>query len=418
MAKKYYKPEMSVSTIRDPEFINLEPSDISPLMSKCQIKVFYLNGNRNGSYINKETATEMAKTLRGAPIVGWFKEEADDFRDHGKEIIFDGDGIHFNVKTTPYGFVSPDAEVWFQDFEDTDKFGHKEVRTYLMTTGYLWTSQFKESQKAVEGRPHSMELDNETLEGSWEYNVDEGIEYFIIDNAFISKLCILGNDVEPCFEGSSIVGVEDQENSNFSLDKNKQNENDNNKIFMSTLFQMMHELKTALQGGKEMEGKDFEKKQEEEKKKEQESQKEGQAEETPTPPKKEEKEKKTDNTLAEQYAALAQSYQELQEQCQELLSFKTQTEKREKEELIESFYMLSDKDKEDVLANIDSYSLDEIESKLSVICVRKRVNFEVPRETQDEKRPPITFNLDHKDDSQVPDFVLSLKRTKEQRTDI
>jgi len=58
----------------------------------------------------------MAKTLRGAPIVGYYKEDKKDFGDHGHQMILDGDGIHFNTLTKPYGFVSPDAKVWFQDF--------------------------------------------------------------------------------------------------------------------------------------------------------------------------------------------------------------------------------------------------------------------------------------------------------------
>mgnify|MGYP007012498384 CR=1 FL=1 len=85
----------------------------------------------------------MAKTLRGAPIVGCYKEEKEDFRDHGQVITMDSEGIHFSCETVPYGFVSPDAKVWFKDFEDIDEFGNSIVRTYLMTTGYLWTGQFK-----------------------------------------------------------------------------------------------------------------------------------------------------------------------------------------------------------------------------------------------------------------------------------
>ena len=53
----------------------------------------------------------MAKTLRGAPIVGYYKEEKEDFRDHGEQVIFDDEGIKFNCLTKPYGFVSPDAKV-------------------------------------------------------------------------------------------------------------------------------------------------------------------------------------------------------------------------------------------------------------------------------------------------------------------
>ena len=147
----------SVATINSPEFLNLQPLDINPLMSKCEIKVLYLGANRNSSFITKEVATEMGKTLRGAPIVGYYKEGKEDFADHGEKVTFDDEGIHFEMLTKPYGFVSPVAEVWFQDFEDSDGMGNTITRTYLMTTGYLWTGQFAEASLAVkEGRPQSM----------------------------------------------------------------------------------------------------------------------------------------------------------------------------------------------------------------------------------------------------------------------
>ena len=106
----------SIATINSPEFINLQPLDINPLMSSCEIKVLYLGANRNGSYITKDVAQEMAKSLRGAPIVGYYKKDKQDFADHGQQLILDDQGIHFNVLTKPYGFVSPNAKVWFQDF--------------------------------------------------------------------------------------------------------------------------------------------------------------------------------------------------------------------------------------------------------------------------------------------------------------
>ena len=66
----------------------------------------------------------MAKTLRGAPIVGYYREEKDDFTNHGEQMIWDDEGIHFNCLTKPYGFVAPDARVWFQKFNDLDDFGN------------------------------------------------------------------------------------------------------------------------------------------------------------------------------------------------------------------------------------------------------------------------------------------------------
>lgn len=105
------KNKSEVSTIDNPEFINLAPSDISPLISTCEIKVFYLGHNRNWSYINKETALKMAKTLRGTPIVAAYREDKEDFGDHGHVIHIEDGEISFSVKTIPYGFVSPDAEI-------------------------------------------------------------------------------------------------------------------------------------------------------------------------------------------------------------------------------------------------------------------------------------------------------------------
>lgn len=118
-------PHQSIATISSPEFINLQPLDINPLMSKCEIKVLYVGENRNRSYISKEVATEMAKTLRGAPIIGYYKENKEDFADHGEQMVWDDEGIHFNCLTKPYGFVAPDAKVWFQKFNDSDDFGNE-----------------------------------------------------------------------------------------------------------------------------------------------------------------------------------------------------------------------------------------------------------------------------------------------------
>ena len=232
----------SIATIDSPEFINLQPLDISPLMSSCEIKVLYIGENRNKSFITKEVAMEMSKTLRGAPIVGYYNSNKDDFSDHGEKVTIDDEGIHFECLTKPYGFVAPDAKVWFQKFEETDEFGESVVREYLMTTGYLWTEQFKECAAVLEeGRPQSMELDEKTLKGSWAQNNKTGIEFFIINDAIFSKLCILGEEVEPCFEGASVTAP--VVSSSYTLDDG----------FKNTLFTMMQELKKVVsEGGKQM----------------------------------------------------------------------------------------------------------------------------------------------------------------------
>jgi hypothetical protein len=107
-----------------------------------------------------------------------------------------------------------------------------------MTTGYLWTGQFPESSlPADEGRPQSMEFEKSSVKGKWETNYDNGMDFFIINDAIIQKLCILGDDVEPCFEGASVTAP--NVSTKFTLDNN----------FKHTLYSMMQDLKNALNGG-------------------------------------------------------------------------------------------------------------------------------------------------------------------------
>ena len=73
----------SVATIDNPEFINLQEDAICPGVSKCEIKVFYLGKNRNGSFIDKNIAIQMSNSLRATPIVGVCREQEEDFGDHG-----------------------------------------------------------------------------------------------------------------------------------------------------------------------------------------------------------------------------------------------------------------------------------------------------------------------------------------------
>ena len=438
----------SIATINAPEFINLEPLDINPLMSKCEIKVLYLGENRNRSYISKEIATEMAKTLRGAPIVGYYKEEKDDFADHGEQIIFDDEGIKFNCLTKPYGFVSPDAQVWFQEFEDTDDFGNKIKREYLMTTGFLWTEQFEESKRVIEkGNNQSMELDEKTLDGHWSTNVNNGMEFFIINDAIFSKLCILGEDVEPCFEGATITAP--------TVSKTFTKVDDN---FRQTLFTMMQDLKFALEGGKNMEieeRKEIEENTLEETANVEESSMETIEEveentgednsvsdivedETPSEELTNEnsEEDSIDTTIEEnensleeetseessisidEYNLLKNSYDELTEKYNELVAFKDAIELKEKESLIDSFYMLSEEDKKDVKENINKYSKDEIEAKLSVICVRNKVNFDQDtsdkndNKVEEENSAITTFNLNDNESSSIPAWVSACINTQ------
>lgn len=457
---------ISVATIDSPEFINI--TSISPLVSKCEVKVLYIGGNRNRSYISKEVATEMAQTLPGCPIVGYYIENKEDFGDHGDQIIIDNEGVKFKKLTQPYGFVAPDSKVWFQKFEEYDDFGNPIVREYLMTEGYIWTGQYEEAKRVIsEGNPQSMELDEKTLKGYWSEDYNKGVEFFIINDAIFSKLCILGEDVEPCFEGANITAP--NISTSFSKDDN----------FTKTLFSMLNELKFTLsnEGGQEMvdeiqttensvieqpsevsaveETKNFSQEQgktdeiimvenqtniEEFKKSACGEDKKEKSYESKSDDMKEEEEKQEDddkeddkkipakNSLIEEnvkeemvtkasYDELQTQYSSLKEEYDKLVEFKTTVENEKKDELIASFSMLSDEDKADVITNKANYSLDEIEAKLSVICVRKKVSFSIAEEIEKEevKAEPITYNLNNSESDNLPAWLKAVEKIKKDR---
>ena len=499
------------------EFINITP--FNPLISKCQIKVCYVSDqpNRNKSVITKEVATKMANSLPGCPIVGFYNEEKKDFEGHNR--IIDISNGEFKIKDTtrPYGFVDLGAKVWFQKFVDDGK----NEREYLMTEGWLWTGQYPECQRIIDqGNNQSMELDENILDAYWTKDENEKPQFFIINEAIVAKLCTLGEEVEPCFEGANITAPTIQ----FSLDED----------FKNTLYSMMVELKELLnKGGKKMftryaveigdslwvalferagetysidsvcedgeqkfailksednyyrldftvsedgsvefaedvaemadytpaEEPQFDAAAVEEYAKSK-AKKDEEKEDPKEDPKsdddadkkcpkcgkskdectceddddsdkddEEKNQKKKDkkgkynldeiqeyvelsekySTLETEYNAALERLSQLEEANSELTSFKKGVEKVEKQKLIDSFYMLSDEDKADVVANIDTYSLDDIEAKLSIICVRNKVSFSLEDDKKEEG--PTTFNLNGglSGDESVPAWIKALR---------
>ena len=318
-----------------------------------------------------------------------------------------------------------------------------------MTTGYLWTDQFPESSLPVnQGRPQSMEFQKESVKGRWETNYDNGMDFFIINDAIIQKICILGDDVEPCFEGASVTAP--NVSSKFTLDNN----------FKNTLYSMMQDLKNALnEGRQQMENlektvtpeieeavveytqteeavsevnnttedtsapADYVKKDQEEKK-EKESKDDGgedaasdedsnkesdDSDDKDDDDDKDKKGAKKYELLEEELNSLKESYSVLQSQYQELVNFKREIDNQKKDALIAEFYMLSDEDKADVIQNKEKYTLDEIKAKLSVICFDKKISFTLNKEVEDKEEEVITYSLNNNEDSNLPDWVKAVK---------
>lgn len=180
MDKQQSTPTNFVATV----YGNLVPLNNSAL-SKARLKIFYKGANRNGSYINDEIAEKLISTLPGCPIVGYFDGDKDDFLGH-----IDREA------NRAYGFVPQEMNFKWEMSLDPDGV----YRTYACTDVILWTGRYPIASRIV-GKSHSMELNPDTIEGEWVEHDDNF--YFEFSNAEFIGLCVLGEDYEPCFEGSS-----------------------------------------------------------------------------------------------------------------------------------------------------------------------------------------------------------------------
>ena len=82
--------------------------------------------------------------------------------------------------------------------------------------------------------------------------------------------------------------------------------------------------------------------------------------------------------------------------------------------MVDSFYMLSDEDKKDVIDHSDEYSLEQIEGKLAIVCVRNKVDFKLADEKNEESNgQQFMFSLQNKNDDtedDVPEWVKAVRR--------
>ena len=494
------------------EFINITP--LNPLISKCQIKVCYVGDepNRNRSVITKEVAKQMANSLPGCPIVGFYNEEKGDFEEHNRIIDISNGKFEIKDTTRPYGFVDLNAKVWFQKYLDDGMNEHE----YMMTEGWLWTGQYPECQRILaHGNNQSMELDEETIDAHWSKDDNGDPKFFIINEAIISKLCTLGEANEPCFEGANIAaptiqfafedGFKEQLFSMMNELKDLLNKEEK-KVFTRYAVEIGDALWTALYSHVEgiygiesvcedgeqkfavltaddkyyrldfsineenvvefaaevsdLEGyepaeepqfdpaavAEYKAKKDEEKdppKKDDEGSEGGEEEKCPKcgKPKSEcecedeDDDDEDDDTkkgkkekynleeiqeyveLSEKYSALETDYSNAQQRIEDLESqiatlteFKNKVDRAEKQKMIDSFSVLSDEEKKDVIENIDTYSLDDIEAKLSIICVRNKVSFNLD-DDKNKGNDPTTFSLNGgmNGDESVPAWIKAIR---------
>ena len=360
-----------------------------------------------------------------------------------------------------------------------------------------------------------MELDEDTINAVWTKDNNGKPQFFIINEAIMSKLCILGEDVEPCFEGASIgpvqfsledsfknklfsfmeemqeilsneggtpvfntyaveIGdalwnaiydylwehrIDDREFSVYGIYEDGDQKfailrNRKDLTYYRLNFSLTEEKGFVAEGELERVTPDFKPAPESQFALEAVEAYEAEFAQSHKEPVVEEKLEAVEEPVVEEaepevvegnedheenpvqynlddipeYQDLLSHYSELESRVNEMQStidtltaqnktladFKLQIDREKKQALINSFYMLSDDLKKDCVDNIDTYSYDDIEAKLSVICVRNKVSFDLDKP---EEEKPVTYNLDsvEDDDAGLPAWVVRVKEVEKQR---
>ena len=164
---------------------------VNDVLSKARVRIFYKYGNRNGTYITDEFAEELISTLPGVPVKGIF--DGNDYTDHG-ENRSDGQ---------VYGFVPESNQFAWEKHIDVDGI----EREYACCDVYLFTALYSEASSIV-GKSQSMELFEPTL--TYHYAVINGLKYVVFEHGSFLGLQVLGDKVEPCFEGASFFSLQQQ----------------------------------------------------------------------------------------------------------------------------------------------------------------------------------------------------------------
>lgn len=163
---------------------NLEP--YNEVISKARVRIFYLGENRNGAYITTEFAEKLISTLPYTPIKGIYDTFNDDYSDHGAR----------REEGRIYGIVPENPNFAWEEVKDEDGV----TRTYASADVLIFTALYEEA-KTIVGKAQSMELYRPSIKG--ERKIINGKRLFTYTEGCFLGLQILGEDVEPCFEGAA-----------------------------------------------------------------------------------------------------------------------------------------------------------------------------------------------------------------------
>lgn len=175
--------------------LNDSLQQINPTLSKGRVRIFYKGLNRNSTYISEDFAQQLIDSLPYTPIKGIFDNEAEDYKDHGDD----------NTDGKIYGIVAAKPNFAWEEHLDCDG----QLRSYACADVLYFTGLYPEA-KLIAGKPQSMEIYKNSLEGEWRINDQTKTPYYYFKKGCLLGLQALGSSVEPCFEGSAFFNRSNQ----------------------------------------------------------------------------------------------------------------------------------------------------------------------------------------------------------------
>ena len=160
--------------------------ELNPVLSKARCRIFYKYENRNGTYITDEFAQKLISSLPYTPVKGIYDNFDEDYTDHGLK----------RDLGRIYGIVPENPNFSWEKHLDEDEI----EREYACCDVYIFTALYEEAFQIV-GKSQSMELYPPSIKGDWA--IINGKKLFKFEDGCFLGLQILGDDVEPCFEGAA-----------------------------------------------------------------------------------------------------------------------------------------------------------------------------------------------------------------------
>lgn len=162
----------------------------SDTISKGRCRIFYKYANRNGTYITDEFAEKLLSTIPYTPVKGIYDTFEEDYTDHGAKR---------NLGRI-YGIVPENPNLQWEKHLDEDGI----EREYACVDVLIFTALYEEAEEIL-GKAQSMEIYEPSIKGNWE--IINGRRMFKFTEGSFLGLQVLGEDVEPCFEGAAFFSL-------------------------------------------------------------------------------------------------------------------------------------------------------------------------------------------------------------------